>query len=505
MPAKTDIVLIKANNQKRLYQDLSEELSAIEPPLWLALIAADLRGRGYRVAVIDAEAENLDAAETVARARACGPLLAGIVVSGTNPSSSTTNMTGAGILLETFKNKAPEIVTAVSGLHPSALPERTVREEKADFVIQGEGFTTFDQLLEALKAGRDRTRDDFTIEGLWYLRQGKVVSNHRAQNIRDLDTLPMAAWDLLPMDKYRAHNWHCFDDVNRRTPYAVLYTSLGCPFTCSFCCINSIFGGRGIRYRSMEKVAEEVDYLAKTYGVRNIKVLDEIFVLKPERLQEFCERIIALGHDLNFWVYGRVDTVKADMLALMKKAGINWIAYGFEAGSKKVRDGVSKGRFNQQQIYDIVEKTHQAGIDIVANFIFGLPEDDKTTMQETLQMAQELNCAYTNFYCAMAYPGSQLYDDAVAQGVTLPPNWSGYAQFSEDTLPLPTQYLAPGEVLRFRDHAFNVYYRNDAYLKMMEEKFGAATVEHLKEMCAVELRRKYYDFDDGKRLNSVVQ
>jgi radical SAM superfamily enzyme YgiQ (UPF0313 family) len=501
---KADLVLIKVNNQKKLYQDLSKGLSGIEPPVWIALTAAFLREKNFSVAVVDAEAENLSIQETVEKASRYNPIVVGIVVSGTNPSASTTNMTGASALLNEFKQTAPEIVTTISGLHTSALPERTVKEENADFVFEGEGFYTFEDLLTALKSGKSKA-NDFSIKGLWYKRGDKIISNPRAENINDLNTLPIPAWDLLPMDKYRAHNWHCFDDIKKRKPYAVVYTSLGCPYKCSFCCINTIFGGRGIRYRSIDKVIEEIDYLAKTYGVRNIKILDEIFVLKQERLFEFCDRVKALGHDLNFWVYGRVDTVKENMLKSMKEAGINWIAYGFEAGSKKVRDSVSKGRFDQEQIRNIVHATHDAGINIVANFIFGLPEDDLETMQETLDLAKELNCAYANFYCAMAYPGSQLYDDAVSQGVSLPATWSGYAQFSEDSFPLPTKYLSGGQVLRFRDQAFDNYYNDTKYLSMMEKKFGAETVEHIKQMCSVKMRRKYYNCDNKIRLESTLK
>lgn len=495
MPAKIDIVLIKANNQKKLYQALSKSLSGIEPPLWIALTAAYLRQQGFAVAVIDAEAENLDTSETVTKARELKPLVAAVVVSGTNPSASTTNMPGAGEVLKEFKRQAPEVVTTISGLHPSALPERTVREEAADFVLQGEGFTTFQELLTALKSGKTRA-DEFAIPGLWYKRQEKVVSNPRPSNIADLATLPIPAWDLLPMKNYRAHNWHAFDDVDKRQPYAVIYTSLGCPYHCSFCCINSIFGKPGIRYRPMEQVAAEVDYLVKNYGVRHIKMLDEMFAINEKRVFEFCDKISALGHDLNFWVYGRIDTIKPEMLPRMKKAGINWLAYGIEAGSKKVRDGVSKGRFDTEQVRKIVRMTHDAGIEIVSNFIFGLPDDDTETMQETLDLAKELNCAYANLYCTMAYPGSELYDQAVQQGLPLPKTWSGYAQFSEDTLPLATKYLTPGQVLKFRDQAFDNYYSDPRYLKRVEEKFGPKTVAHIKEMCSVKLRRKYYDLND---------
>ncbi len=489
----TDIVLIKANNQKKLYQNLSDEdLTGIEPPLWIALTAAVLRDKGFSVQVIDAEAENLDPKEAVAKAVTYNPVLAGVVVSGTNPSASTINMPGASEMLTEFKRIAPHVPTILSGLHPSTLSEKTITEEDCDFIATGEGFLTYEELVKALKNGQSKD-DDFAINGLWYVKDGKTVSNPRSANVADLSTLPMPAWDLLPMDKYRAHNWHCFGHVDQRQPYAVIYTSLGCPFTCSFCCINSIFGGPGIRYRPPAQVVAEIDHLVKTYGVKNIKVLDEMFALKPTHVEELCDGIIALGHDLNFWVYGRIDTVKKHMLPKMKQAGMNWIAYGIEAGSKKVRDGVSKGRFSQEKIYEVVQMTHDAGIEIVANFIFGLPDDDFETMQETLDMAKELNCAYANLYCAMAYPGSELYRDAIQQNLPLPEHWDGYAQFSKNTFPLPTKHLSGGEVLSFRDRAFDEYNNSTQYLNMIEKKFGIKTVEHIKRMCAVKLERNFAD------------
>ena len=499
----TDIVLIKANNQKKAYQDLSRDFTGLEPPLWIILTAAFLREQGFQVQVIDAEVENYDAQETVRRALAFKPLLVAVVVSGTNPSASTMNMPGASACLKELKRVNPQCPAAISGLHPSSLPAQTMQEEGMDFLCEGEGFTTYAELLNLIKAGKT-LGDDFAVDGLWYRKGEKIISNPRAANIPDLGVLPMAAWDLLPMPKYRAHNWHAFDDIGKRQPYAVIYTSLGCPFHCSFCCINSIFGGPGIRYRSPEKVVEEVDHLVREYGVRHIKILDEMFALKTSHVEELCDRLIALGHDLNFWVYGRIDTVKEHMLKKMKQAGINWIAYGIEAGSKKVREGVSKGRFDQDQIKQVIDMTHAEGIYIVGNFIFGLPDDDLETMQETLDLAKDLNCEYGNFYCAMAYPGSKLYEEAVAQGIPLPETWTGFAQFSEDTLPLPTKYLSSGEVLRFRDKAFQEYHTSEEYLSMIEQKFGARTREHIQNMCAMKLKRKHYDDTEGIHFHREV-
>jgi radical SAM superfamily enzyme YgiQ (UPF0313 family) len=112
-------------------------------------------------------------------------------------------------------------------------------------------------------------------------------------------------------------------------------------------------------------------------------------------------------------------------------------------------------------------------------------------MKESLDMAKELNLEYINFYTAMAYPGSDLYKEAVARGVKLPEVWRGYSQYAEETLPLPTKYLSAAEVLRFRDRAFIEYFSRPEYLAMMEKKFGPKAVGHIKEMLGHQIHRRY--------------
>jgi len=484
-----DLLLINPGARKQVYGKLGSSLSGIEPPLWCALIAAFIREHGYSVKIIDAEAENLSPEYTAEKIMEYDPLLADIVVLGSNPSAaSTPKMTATGEILTELKKKAPHIKTILEGLHPSALPERTLREEKTDFVCQGEGFYTILELLDVLKSGKETI--DYKINGLWYIKDGKVISNPRAPLIKNLDELPFAAWDLLPMDKYRAHNWHCFDHIEHRKPYAVIYTSLGCPFNCTYCNIHAQYDGKpGIRYRSPEKVVEEIDFLVKNYKIRNLKIIDELFALREDRVTRLCDLIIEGGYDLNIWAYARVDTINEKMLKKMKQAGINWLAFGCESASEKVRKGVAK-KFGQDTIKKAVKMTNAAGIHIIGNFMFGLPEDDFETMQETLDMAKEFNFEYVNFYTVMAYPGSQLYEDALEKGNKLPEKWHGYSQYSEDTLPLPTKYLSAADVLRFRDKAFLEYFRNPKYIEMIMEKFGDKVVEHIEEMLKHKIKRR---------------
>jgi len=128
---------------------------------------------------------------------------------------------------------------------------------------------------------------------------------------------------------------------------------------------------------------------------------------------------------------------------------------------------------------------------VIGNYIFGLPEDDLKTMQETLDLALELNCEFANFYSAMAYPGSPLYEQALSEGWLLPQSWSGYSQHSVDSLPLPTKHLSAGEVLAFRDQAFHIYFESPRYIEMIRTKFGTQTEAHTRQMTSVRLTRNH--------------
>jgi len=107
------------------------------------------------------------------------------------------------------------------------------------------------------------------------------------------------------MKLYRAHNWHCFGQPSRQ-PYASIYTSLGCPYHCTFCCINAPFGKPGYRTRSPENVLEEIGRLVNRYGVRNIKFADELFVLKRSAWSASAISSSKRGYDLNIWAYAEL-------------------------------------------------------------------------------------------------------------------------------------------------------------------------------------------------------
>ncbi|MBI3262610.1 MAG: radical SAM protein, partial [Acidobacteria bacterium] len=479
-----DLVLVNPGSRARIYQALGTSLTAIENPVWAGLIATFVRVRGFSVAIVDAEADDLTPDATAARVAELGPRLVAVVVYGHQPSASTQNMTGASACVTALKTLTPTTPVLMLGGHVAALPERTLADEPCDFVTRDEGLLGIVGLLEALRGTSDP--DLRSVPGLVHRQGGRVVVNPAAPLVTDLDRdMPGVAWDLLPMTRYRAHNWHAFG-YPTRTPYAAIYTTLGCPYHCSFCCIQAPFKGgeaalalsssvNSYRFWNPRQVVQEIDRLVAAYGVRHIKFADEMFVLNQRHVIGICDLLIERDYGLNIWAYARVDTVKDAMIDKLKRAGFNWLALGIEAASDRVLADVDK-RYRRSEVFETIGKLKAAGINVIGNYIFGLPEDTAASMQETLDLALELNCEFGNFYSAMAYPGSPLYDTALQAGWRLPEKWSGYSQHSVDTLPLPTRHLSAGEVLAFRDHAFNVYFSHPPYLDLVRRKFGEATV-----------------------------
>jgi anaerobic magnesium-protoporphyrin IX monomethyl ester cyclase len=489
----TDLVVIHPGAAHGIYGPLGDTLTAVEPPLWARIIAGYVRDRGYSVKIIDAEAEGLSSEEVAARVVVDPPRLVCIAVYGHQPSASTQQMVGARAIAYSLTGSASIIPVIMVGGHVSALPETTLEQEPIDYACVGEGPITVERLLAGDPIG--------SIPGLvWWERgagskdadnEDAVRINPAASLVEDLGAYHGDTWDLLPMERYRAHNWQCFGDLGARQPYASIYTSLGCPWKCHFCCINAPFDSNRYRMRDSEEVIAEVDYLYREYGVKTFKIVDEMFVLNERHYTEICEGIARLpfSHELNFWAYARVDTIRPDKLALLRRAGFRWLALGIESGSKYVRDGAQK-RLKNDDILGVVRAIQAAEINVIGNYIFGLPDDDQKSMMETLELALELNTEFANFYCAMAYPGSPLYREAVQKGWTLPGTWRGYSQHNDDCRPLDTLKISAARVLAFRDVAFNDYFSNPRYIDMISRKFGQDTLEHVRGMTKYVLKRK---------------
>ena len=499
-----DVLFVTPDSSAKAYQGLAESYAAIEPPTWSLLLAESCRSKGYCVGILDCVAERLGLEASVKRIEDSRAKLILFVLYGQNPNSGTTSMIGAKILADAIKEAGTATPIAYVGSHISALPKEVLSLSSTDIVFLNEGVYALQNLLASNMAS-----DLSKIKGIGYKsHDGEPVLNAPEQIVpqerMDID-LPGYAWDLLPyhkkpLDLYRAHFWHAGFNKSKRTPFAAIYTSLGCRFACNFCMINIVnridnadhinaSHSRAMRFWSPQWVAREMRKLADL-GVETLRISDEMFFLNRKYYLPVLQNCIDEAFGFNMWTYSRIDTVRKDALDVFKRAGVNWLALGVEAGNQVVRQEVSKGSFKEINIRDICKTIQESDINIISNYIFGFPDDDFNTMQETLDLALELNTEMANMYPCQALPGSPMYHEALQRGWHLPSTYEGFAFLSYEAEPLRTKHLTAAEVLRFRDEAWQQYFTNPAYLKLVEKRFGCEERKNIEDMTKIRLKRQ---------------
>jgi radical SAM superfamily enzyme YgiQ (UPF0313 family) len=504
-----DVLFINPGNHGEIYQGLANRYSAIETPTWALLLAQSCRSVNYRVGILDVSAEHLTLEQSVARIKELNPRLVCFVVYGQNPNSGAVNMSGTVKLAKAIKDAKLGMPVAVVGSYVQSLPIKTLEEEPSlDLIFTNEAVYALRNFLKININDRAAWND---VKGIGFRKEGKpylTPAEHTVpQEKMDID-LPGYAWDLLPYDKkpldlYRSPMWHAEYIEEQRSPYAAIYTSLGCTFKCSFCMINVINRDDNdpigvasnyaqMRFWSPEFIIKEFDKLY-AMGVRTLRISDEMFLLNQKYYVPLCNLLKERGYgkDLNMWAYSRIDTArKPENLKLIREAGIKWLCLGIENSSKDIRLQVTKGRFEDVDIRDVVKMIHDADIEIIANYLFGLQGDTQETMQSTFDLSLELCTLAWNAYAVMALPGSQIYKEAVDAGLELPKDYAEFSFHSYITKPLPTEHLSPAEILRFRDEAWQKYHNYPPFLVKVEKKYGKAARESIQKMTQVKLKRK---------------
>lgn len=388
-----------------------------EPCVWAGMIATDLRSKGKDVAILDAEVLDLTVDQTCNYIRKQKPETTILIAMGSNPSvSSSPKMP---VIKKLVDNLDAEFNLKVTGLHPTALPKDTEVELG----------------IEVLK--------------------GKIF-----------DGTPDIAFDLMPMNLYQSHFWHCLDG-SKRTPYAATYTRLNCGSRCAFCNVAAQYGFQNkVWYRDSDAFIKEIDLLVNKYRVYAMKFWDEHFTGNHVRVNEICDRLIERNYDLNIWAYARVDSINPRILAKMRKAGIKWLAVGFESGNDDVLSNVNK-RATSNQSVEAVKMMHDTDINIMGNFMFGFDGESLDSMRKTHEFAKSLNIEFVNYYVYKPYPGSKLFNPATDSY-----HWGKYGQYSGEK----------SEAMKFQNWAFGDYFTDPNYQSHIKQRFGGQAVDKIIEM-----------------------
>lgn len=490
-------LLIITPSAKKLYQDLGENHMAIEPPIWAMLLAQSVRSE-FGVAIYDLAADPpKDEQDLINRVNEYNPKTVLFSVNGINPNSGSFFMDHAIEAAKMIKRNI-DVQIAFCGPHCAALPNEVLEEDCVDIVFVNEGVYALKNLLK-------NGGSPYKVKGLWYKKDGEVIINDPEKIVPQemLPTdLPGFAYDLLPsLDAYRTSSWHCQYDDDAKSPFASIYTSLGCVHKCSFCIINTVNRTSNdltktaadfniFRYWDPEFLITQFDYLAEK-GIKNIKIADEMFVLKPRHFLKLSELLIERDYGFNLWSYSRIDSVRAEYLDKLKGAGVNTLALGIESGNQIVRQEASKGKFKELDIRDVVKMIEDAGIEVISNFIIGVSDaETHETAEETRLIAEQINSGAMNVYAATPLPGSPLYQQKIQSGLEKKRKYSEYGFLSYDHVPSATNFMTSAEVLKFRDDMWYSHHTNPSFLSMIKSKFGQVAVDNINKMTKIKLRRK---------------
>lgn len=423
---------------------IKEELpyNHVTQPLGLMYIASYLlREKKHEVKIIDMAADNLSVEEACKNIVAGAPTIVGLSVLSVEASAMH-------LLAKKIKDISPEITVIVGGPHVSSDPKSILSDKYIDYLVLGEGEETMKELLEALDHGNPVNE----VRGITYRKNGEIVSTPPRPFVDDLDALPFPAWDLINVERY--FDLPTFNIFYASKRYMSIFTSRGCPYRCTYC--HNIFGKR-FRVRTPENVFQEIEYLYKTYDIREFQIVDDVFNVKKERAKAICDLIIKsdLTTFLTFPNGIRGDAVDQELLYKLKQAGTYKITYAIETGSPRLQKLIGKN-INLPKLQDTITLTNKLDILTHGFFMAGFPTETKEELQLTLDFAIKSKLNTLGFHVLTPFPGTEIYNQLLEMGESnIDTESLDYTKvksnFSEST---------PDELLKYIRKAHIIFYFN---------------------------------------------
>ena len=327
------------------------------------------------------------------------------------------------------KSVDKDIKTALIGLHPSAKPHESLAEPNIDFVVIGEPELTVQELANVLEKGKPE--DLKKVKGLGFTLNGEVIITPPRPVIEDLDSLPFPARHLLPMKELFAAVKQTPIRGEIRKPCARVLTSRGCPNNCIFCS-NHIVMGKKWRGRSPENVADELEQIVQTYGIKQVDFEDDNLTFNKKRMEAICDEIVKRGLDIEWYTPNgvRADGLDASLLAKMRQSGCQRIMVAPESGVQRVVNDIIKKNQDLRKVEEAIVQAHKVGIKVSCFFIIGFIGETKEDIKATINYAYKLRqLGADRFYFSYATPlvGTELYEQAESGGYLRP-------EFSDEAL-----------------------------------------------------------------------
>jgi anaerobic magnesium-protoporphyrin IX monomethyl ester cyclase len=301
-----------------------------------------------------------------------------------------------------LKSAHPDIVTIVGGAQPTYRYSDFL-DNGFDFVGIGEGELTLLEFVRELFSGLSRWG---TIQGLVWKDRGRITVNP-ARNLMSEEE--MNSFSLLSYKDIDSRYFNINLNIIRGLPLrgALLLTSRGCPFNCSYCGCNLIFG-RKLRFRSLERIDEEVKFLKNELGIEGVWIVDDTFTINREHV--IAVAAILQKYSLIWGCQSRVDTIDEELMAIMRRSGCVQIDFGVESGSQRILDEIIVKKTNKKQVVQAFELARKHTFRTLANFMVGLPTETCQDLKETEEMADLIDADVYVFSIATPLPGTRLYE-----------------------------------------------------------------------------------------------
>ncbi|TRO54615.1 radical SAM protein [Candidatus Bathyarchaeota archaeon] len=433
-------------------------------PLGLAYLGAVAEKEGHAITVIDCQAEKLTYEAFRERVRRTPSDVVGV-------TATTLLYKSAMKLVNISKQEHPQAITMLGGSHGTFWDINALNEYPSlDIVVRKEGEITFTELLNKLQTKNSLKN----VLGITFRsKEGKIVRTEDRPFLKDLDSLPFPAHNLLPLDALKRMGKVLFP----------LITSRGCVFWCDFCSTVRMFG-RGYRWRSPKNVVDEMEMIHDNYGTNQFTFYDDAFTVNRERAIKICEELHARKLDL-IWDCGtRVDMVDRELLKTMHDAGCIAVWLGVESGSEVILGAMNKG-IKLEQTRRAYKTAHEVGLMTIANVVIGFPGETEQTAKATIKFVKELNPDDVGFYVATPYPGTPMYEQVKKNG------WLRVTDFDKFDTAGPTfetPWLTMDKLSEIRYKAYQDFYLRLGYVLKMMRRGGTYGISAVKTSAAYALR-----------------
>ena len=462
-PKNTRVLFIKyheAADQQPLSKKAAEKLG-IFPSLALGGLAAWVRQHGFPVGYIDLHASNLYPKEAAATVQEFDPHIVAL-------TSKTLGWPAVIEIAQMVREAAPNALVVLGGPHMSIYPEESLTWDCFDVAVVGDGEDTFLEICERYESGSDM---DDCLGTIIRKPDGELIRNPPRPVTKELDVYPFTAFDIMPMDRY-----HCLTVLQ---PFATMVTTRGCPWHCGYC--SQVYSDK-LRFRSPELVAEEMEWLEKKFGVREIVMFDETFTIGRRRMRQLAEEILRRDLKVRFNIRARVDTVDREVLTLLKRAGLRSIHMGVEAGTDRVLKIMNK-QITREQTERAFRISREVGIETRAYFMIGYYDATADDVEGTIDFAASLGLDWASFSVATALPATDLYEVAQERGYVDGDFWKEYTLNGGGPIPqLETETFTAEQLRAYRTKAYLKFYlRPDLIRRKLSLSNGR---EELMEMAS---------------------